>query len=49
MTNNPTKIDYLKNLGIIVESREKIITIPNNHNLSYLKAKQAKLGHLTDI
>jgi GTP cyclohydrolase II len=45
MTNNPRKIDALKNLGIDAE-RIELITKSNNFNARYLATKASKLGHL---
>ncbi len=45
MTNNPDKIDGLKNLGINVVSVSDIEFKPNPFNQEYLKAK-AESGHL---
>jgi 3,4-dihydroxy 2-butanone 4-phosphate synthase/GTP cyclohydrolase II len=48
ITNNPKKIQELEELGIQVKKRVKAKIVPTEHNLSYLKTKQAKLGHLLD-
>ncbi len=48
ITNNPKKIQELEELGIKVKKRVKAEIAPTEHNLSYLKTKQAKLGHLLD-
>ena len=45
MTNNPLKVEALKNLGFSV-SRIPIITGENSHNEAYLATKRAKLGHI---
>lgn len=45
MTNNPRKIDALKNLGIHAE-RIELITKSTNFNARYLATKANKLGHL---
>jgi len=48
ITNNPKKIQELEELGIKVKKRVKAEIAPTEHNRSYLKTKQAKLGHLLD-
>jgi 3,4-dihydroxy 2-butanone 4-phosphate synthase/GTP cyclohydrolase II len=48
ITNNPRKIEELGELGVPVKKRVKAQVIPTEYNLSYLKTKQAKLGHLLD-
>ncbi len=45
MTNNPLKIEELKKYGFKVV-REAIEVEPSRENLSYLKAKKEKMGHL---
>jgi GTP cyclohydrolase II len=44
LTNNPKKIESLKNIEII--ERIPIIIKPNPYNLLYLKTKKEKLGHM---
>ncbi len=46
MTNNPHKVDALKELGIEVEEIIPIRTGANPHNESYLSVKVDKLGHI---
>lgn len=51
LTNNPDKINGLKNLGIQINKTEELEFIPNPFNQLYLKSK-TKYGHLlnkTDI
>ncbi|MGH8005007.1 MAG: 3,4-dihydroxy-2-butanone-4-phosphate synthase [Limisphaerales bacterium] len=48
ITNNPKKIQELEEFGIKVKKRIKAKIAPTEHNLSYLKTKQVKLGHLLD-
>ncbi len=48
ITNNPKKIQELEELGIKVKKRVRAEVAPTEHNRSYLKTKQAKLGHLLD-
>jgi 3,4-dihydroxy 2-butanone 4-phosphate synthase / GTP cyclohydrolase II len=46
MTNNPCKVSGIKRYGIEVISREPLEMPPNPHNISYLRTKRDKLGHL---
>ena len=46
MTNNPKKIDALKNMGVIVNERIPISTNSNKYNEKYISTKIKKLGHL---
>ena len=46
MTNNPRKINALKDLGINVVEREAIQAGSNPHNIQYLSTKAGKLGHM---
>ena len=46
MTNNPRKVDALKEMGMEVTEIVPIHTGANPHNESYLAVKVDKLGHL---
>ncbi len=46
MTNNPRKIAALAGYGLEVVERVPIEITPNECNISYLRTKQAKLGHV---
>ena len=46
MTNNPKKINALKNMGIVVNQRVAIISDTNKYNEKYISTKIKKLGHL---
>ena len=49
MTNNPSKIKGLEDVGIEVSERISIEIEPNEHNEDYLKIKAKYMGHmLTD-
>lgn len=48
-TNNPKKIDGLRNHGVIIESRSAIEAEPNKHNRFYLETKKAKSGHMLSL
>ena len=46
LTNNPAKIEGLKEQGMNIISREPIIVEPNKNDIDYLKVKQVKMGHM---
>lgn len=46
MTNNPRKIQALKDIGIEIAERRAHETGRNPHNAQYLETKKGKLGHL---
>lgn len=46
LTNNPKKIDSLKEMGISVDTRIPVEVKPNKHNIKYLRTKKLKLSHL---
>jgi 3,4-dihydroxy 2-butanone 4-phosphate synthase/GTP cyclohydrolase II len=46
LTNNPKKIVGLEGYGLHVSDQIPIQHEPNEHNLAYLDAKKAKMGHL---
>ena len=45
ITNNPKKVEHLKNLGVNVIKRVPIKITPNKHNRKYLETKFNKSGH----
>lgn len=45
-TNNPRKIDTMKESGLIVHEVVPSLTAPTGHNKSYLETKARVLGHL---
>ena len=45
MTNNPKKVDGLREHGIDVLSRIAVVAEPNEHNAEYLAVKAKKMGH----
>jgi GTP cyclohydrolase II len=45
MTNNPSKIQQLQQLGIKVSGRIPHVMPPNEHNRFYLQTKAARSGH----
>ena len=46
LTNNPAKIEGLKEQGMNIVAREPIIVEPNKNDIDYLKVKQVKMGHM---
>ena len=46
MTNNPKKINALKDMGIVVNQRVAITSDTNKYNEKYISTKIKKLGHL---
>lgn len=49
ITNNPEKIESLKNLGIDVVERVALDSTINKDNESYIKTKKEKMNHLFNI
>jgi len=49
LTNNPKKIVALEGFELEITERVPIEINPNDQNLSYLKAKKEKLGHLLSL
>jgi 3,4-dihydroxy 2-butanone 4-phosphate synthase/GTP cyclohydrolase II len=47
-TNNPKKIHGLGGYGLELVEQVSLCTEPNTNNLSYLRTKREKLGHLLD-
>ena len=45
MTNNPDKVAKLTALGVQVERRRPVITVPNQHSVGYFEAKRTRMGH----
>ena len=48
ITNNPSKINFLKSRGIDVIERVPMEIVPNPNSRKYLETKKHKLGHLLD-
>ncbi len=46
LTNNPSKRAGLEGYGLSIVERVPLETAPTDHNLTYLKTKREKLGHL---
>ena len=49
MTNNPEKKSQLIENGINVKDRIPICIVPSEHNLSYLRTKASRMGHLLEV
>ena len=49
LTNNPEKRLQLTNNGIDVKDRIPILIVPSEHNLSYLRTKASRMGHLLEV
>lgn len=47
LTNNPRKIDALREHGIEVVDRLPLVSEPNEHNAEYLRSKRERAGHLS--
>jgi GTP cyclohydrolase II len=46
LTNNPLKVNGLRAAGVAVSSTESLATTPHARNLSYLRTKEQRLGHV---
>jgi GTP cyclohydrolase II len=46
LTNNPNKVEALRRAGIEVERIVPLQTSPHLRNVAYLRAKEARLGHV---
>lgn len=46
MTNNPKKIVGLEGYGMVINKRIPLETSPGKRNLSYLKTKKERMGHI---
>jgi 3,4-dihydroxy 2-butanone 4-phosphate synthase / GTP cyclohydrolase II len=49
MTNNPAKYGGLEGYGLEIVERVPLRSRPTDENISYLRAKQEKMGHLLEI
>ncbi len=48
-TNNPRKVDGLRDAGIEIVGREPLQVAPREQNRHYLATKRARSGHLLDL
>ncbi len=46
LTNNPSKLSGLEDVGVRVEGRLPLVTGVNEVNVSYLETKRVRMGHL---
>jgi 3,4-dihydroxy 2-butanone 4-phosphate synthase/GTP cyclohydrolase II len=49
MSNNPAKFTELEGYDLRIVGRVPLVIPPNEENVAYLRAKQAKLGHQLDL
>jgi len=49
ITNNPVKRAGIEGYGIKVVENVPLQIPPNEHNLSYLRTKKNKMGHLLEL
>ena len=49
LTNNPEKRLQLVENGIKIKDRVPIIVVPSEHNLSYLRTKASRMGHILEV
>lgn len=49
LTNNPTKVEGLQELGIDVTAREPLVTPIHDENLAYLQTKVKRMRHLLTL
>jgi GTP cyclohydrolase II len=47
LTNNPDKIETMREGGVDVVERVPLVVPPNAHNLRYMQTKRERAGHLT--
>jgi GTP cyclohydrolase II len=48
MTNNPRKVEKLRELGVEITGRIPVLIEPNEHSHGYLSAKASRMGHIID-
>ncbi len=46
ITNNPSKINFIEDLGITITQRIPAITSINKYNKNYIETKKEEMGHL---
>jgi GTP cyclohydrolase II len=49
ITNNPLKLNGLREHGVVVSRRIPSLTVPNRHNIDYLRAKKKRAGHWLSV
>jgi 3,4-dihydroxy 2-butanone 4-phosphate synthase/GTP cyclohydrolase II len=45
LTNNPMKVNAMRDYGIEVAAVERLRMVPGEHNASYLRTKRDRMGH----
>jgi len=48
MTNNPSKFGGIEGFGLTITGRVAIESVPNPENISYLRTKRERMGHLLE-
>ena len=46
LTNNPSKVEQLQQLGVEVSGRAALTVVPNDVSKDYLETKAARMGHI---
>jgi 3,4-dihydroxy 2-butanone 4-phosphate synthase/GTP cyclohydrolase II len=49
MTNNPAKVDHLRQLGVIIEERKPLVSTVTPDNAAYLATKVQRMRHLLTL
>ena len=49
LTNNPKKLVGIDGYGLTIAGREPIEIAPHEHDMSYLRTKKEKMGHLLNL
>ena len=49
LTNNPTKLAFVQEAGIVVAERLPIETVPTAGNSAYLRSKKERMGHILEL
>jgi 3,4-dihydroxy 2-butanone 4-phosphate synthase/GTP cyclohydrolase II len=45
LTNNPMKVNAMRDYGIEVAAVERLSMVPGQHNAGYLRTKRDRMGH----
>jgi GTP cyclohydrolase II len=49
ITNNPLKVDGMREHSVVVSARIPSVTSPNRHNIEYLRTKKNRAGHWLNV
>jgi len=49
ITNNPLKVDGIREHGMVVSRRIPSVTMANRHNIQYLRTKKNRAGHWLNV